>query len=93
VLSATASSLIEVEPASLPLMALKQAEDGNGYIFRVCDFSGAGGNVKLTLPKPARESFTCDLVEAHATKQSSHGKTITAPVKPFAPVTVKVGFR
>ena len=92
VLSASASSLVGVEPAGLPLMALKQAEDGNGFVFRVCDFSGAGGNLKLTLPKPARETFTCDLVEAHAAKQSSHGKKITAPVKPFAPVTVKVRF-
>ena len=93
VLSAPANSLVGVEPAGLPLMALKQAEDGNGFVFRVCDFSGAGGNLKLTLPKPARETFTCDLVEAHAVKQASHGKTITVPVKPFAPVTVKVQFK
>ena len=66
VLSAPATSLIAVEPTALPLMAFKQAEDGNGFVFRVCDFSGAGGNLKLTLPKPARETFTCDLVEANA---------------------------
>ena len=93
VLSASATSLVGIEPASLPLMALKQAEDGNGYIFRVCDFSGAGGNLKLTLPKPVREAFTCDLVEAHATRHSSRGKKITAPVKPFAPVTIKAQFK
>jgi alpha-mannosidase len=92
VLPASATSLVGVEPTGLPLMAFKQAEDGNGYVFRVCDFSGVGGDLKLTLPKPARETLTCDLVEAHAAKQSSHGKTITAPVKPFAPVTVKVQF-
>ena len=93
VLSAPAESLVGVEPAGLPLMAFKQAEDGEGFVFRLCDFAGAGGKLKLTLPKPARETFTCDLVEAHAVKQASHGKTITAPVKPFAPVTVKVQFR
>ena len=91
-LSASASSLIGVEPAGVPLMALKQAEDGNGFVFRVCDFSGVGGNLKLTLPKPARETFTCDLVEAHAAKQAAHGKTITVPLKPFAPVTLKAQF-
>jgi hypothetical protein len=52
-----------------------------------------GGNLKLTLPKPARETFTCDLVEAHEMKLDSHGKTVTAPLKPFAPSTVKVDFR
>jgi alpha-mannosidase len=93
VLSAPAASLVGLEPIGLPLLAFKQAEDGNGFVFRVCDFAGAGGNLKLTLPKPARETFTCDLVEAHAVKQASHGKTVTAPVKPSAPVTVKLQFR
>jgi hypothetical protein len=55
--------------------------------------AGAGGSLKLTLPKAARETFTCDLVEMHAVKQDSHGKTVTAPLKPFAPATVKVQFR
>ena len=93
VLSAPAGSLVGVEPAGLPLMAFKQAEDEKGFVFRVCDFSGTGGKLKLTLPKPARETFTCDLVETHAVKQDAHGKTITAPLKPFAPATIKVQFR
>ena len=74
-------------------MAFKQAEDGNGFVLRVCDFAGGGGKLKLTLPKPVGETFDCDLVESHAVKQASHGKTIIAPIKPFAPVTVKVQFR
>jgi alpha-mannosidase len=93
VLSALAGSLIGVEPAGLPLMAFKQAEDGDGFVLRLCDFSGAGGKLKLTLPQPAREAYNCDLVEAHAVKQASHGKTISAPVKPFAPATVKMKFQ
>jgi hypothetical protein len=93
VLSAPATSLVGLEPAGVPLMAFKQAEDGDGFVLRVCDFAGAGGSLKLTLPKPARETFTCDLVEAHAVKQASHGKMITAPIKPFAPVTVRVQFK
>jgi alpha-mannosidase len=74
-------------------MAFKQAEDEKGFVFRVCDFAGAGGSLKLTLPKADRKSFTCDLVEAHAEKLDSHGKTITTPLKPFAPTTVKVQFQ
>jgi alpha-mannosidase len=93
VLSAPTGSLVGVEPAGLPLMAFKQAEDEKGFVFRVCDFAGAGGSLKLTLPKAASETFTCDLVETHAVKQDSHGKTVTAPLKPFAPTTVKVQFR
>ena len=74
-------------------MASRPAEDDKGFVFRVCDFSGVGGNFKLTLPKPARETFTCDLVEAHPVKQDCHGKTITAPLRPFAPSTIKVQFK
>jgi hypothetical protein len=92
VLSASAESLVGVEPAGLPLMAFKQAEDEKGFVFRVCDLAGVGGSLKLTLPKAAREMFTCDLVETHAVKQDSHGKTITTPLKLFAPATVKVQF-
>jgi alpha-mannosidase len=92
-LSAPAGSLVGVQPAGLPLLAIKQAEDEKGFVFRVCDFAGVGGNLKLTLPKPARETFTCDLVEMQAVKQASYGKTITAPLKPFAPETVKVQFK
>ena len=54
---------------------------------------GPAASSKLTLPKPARETYTCDLVETHAVKQDSHGKKITAPLKPFAPCTVKVQFK
>jgi alpha-mannosidase len=93
VLSAPSGSLVGVEPVGLPLMALKQAEDERGFVFRVCDFAGTGGNLKLTLPKPARETSTCDLVETHAVSLDSHGKTVTAPLKPFAPATVKVQFK
>jgi alpha-mannosidase len=93
VLSAPSESLVGVEPAGLPLMALKQAEDGKGYVFRLCDFTGATGDLKLALPKAARKAFKCDLVEAHRDKLDSHGKTITVPLKPFAPSTVKVQFQ
>ena len=93
VLSAPAEACLASSPVGLPLMALKQSEDEKGFVFRVCDFAGVGGSLKLTLPKPARETFTCDLVEMHAVKQDAHGKSITTPLKPFAPATVKVQFR
>jgi hypothetical protein len=60
---------------------------------RVCDFAGAGGTLKLTLPKAASETFSCDLVEANASRQESRGKTLVAPLKAFAPATFKVHFQ
>jgi hypothetical protein len=87
-----AGSLVGVEPAGLPLLAFKQAEDTKGFVFRVCDFAGAGGQATLALPKPAGEAFLCDLVEANAALQQSRGKTVVVPVKPFGLATVKVRF-
>ncbi len=76
----------------LPLTAFKEAEEKNGYVFRLCDFSGQGGTATLTLPKPVHQLFSCDLVEANAQKIKSRGKTIAVPVKTFAPVTLKARF-
>jgi len=90
--SSPTGSLIGIEPAGLPLTAFKQAEDGEGFIFRLCDFSGAGGTATLTLPKPVDELFRCDLVEANAQKLEGHGKTVTVPVKAFAPLTLEGRF-
>jgi alpha-mannosidase len=92
VLPAAAKSLVEIQTASLPLLAFKQAEDETGFIFRTCDFSGQGGTMKLTLPKPATEVFSCDLVEAAARPQPGSGTTIAFRVTPFSPVTAKVRF-
>ncbi len=85
-------SLLGVEPAGLPLLAFKQAEDQKGFVLRVCDFAGAGGQAKLVLPKPASAIFDCNLVEANAVKQVFHGATVVMPLKPFAPATVKAIF-
>ena len=92
VLSAAAKALVSIQPERLPLLAFKQAEDESGFVFRVCDFSGADGALKLTLPKSVVEAFQCDLVEANARKQPGTGKTVTVPVKAFSPVTVKARF-
>jgi alpha-mannosidase len=73
-------------------MAFKKAEDENGFIFRLCDFSGQGGTATLVLPKPVTELFRCDLVEANAQKLNADGKTISVPVKAFSPATLKLRF-
>ncbi len=91
-LSASSKELLGVRPAGLPLMAFKQAEDQNGFILRLCDFAGAGGTLKLSLPQAAVGLSSCDLVEANAREQMASGKTLTMPIKPFSPLTLKVRF-
>jgi alpha-mannosidase len=90
--SSAAMSLVSVSPMGLPLTTIKEAEDLDGIIFRYCDFAGIGGTAKLTLPKPASEVLRCNLVETDPSKLTTRGKTITVPVKPFAPTTIKTHF-
>lgn len=92
VLSAPARSLLTVEPAGLPLTTIKGAEDQSGFVFRCCDYSGAGGTARLTLPLPASEAFKCDLVEDEMSPLNEHGTKIKAPIKPFGVLTLEARF-
>ena len=91
-ISAMAESLVGVEPAGLALTAIKKAEDGEGFVFRCCDYAGVGGTAKQKLPEPARAVFDCNLVETKARDLKEHGKTIRAEVRRFAPLTLKAVF-
>ena len=92
VFTAPARSLVEIQPPGLPLTAIKEAEDENGFVFRCWDFSGAGGTATLRLPRPASDVFSCNLVETDARKLNDRGRTVTTPIKPFGPVTLKMRF-
>lgn len=92
VLSGPVHSLLTVEPAGLPLTTIKGAEDQNGFVFRCCDYAGAGGTARLTLPLPASEAFSCNLVEDDMRPLNEHGTKIKAPIKPFGTLTVEARF-
>jgi alpha-mannosidase len=90
--SAFADSFVRVKPIGLPLTTIKGAEDGDGFIFRCCDYSGAGGTMKLALPKAVREVTGCNLVETDEGKMRGRGRRVSVPLTPFAPASVRVTF-
>lgn len=92
VLREPAKELVGVQPAHLPLLALKRGERDGSFVFRFCDFSGEGGNLKLRLPKVAGEAFTCDLVESVLQPAAVQADTVSVPARPFGPLTVGVKF-
>lgn len=92
-LPAAAQALIEVAPVGMPLTAFKQAEQQNGFVLRLCDFSGEDGTATLTLPKPVRDVFRCNLVESYPQKLPARGKTIEVPVKAFGLTTIEARFK
>jgi alpha-mannosidase len=90
--SSPVASFAQVEPLGLPLTTIKGAEDGDGFIFRCCDYSGDGGTLKLTLPRPAREVMACNLVETNEGRVKGHGRRVSLPLIPFAPASLRVTF-
>ena len=92
VFSASADSLVGIKPLGLALTTIKGAEDGGGFVFRCCDYTGDGGKLKLTLPKSASAAAKCNLVETDEGKLNGHGKIVTAPLEPYAPTSLRVDF-
>jgi alpha-mannosidase len=83
---------VSITPLGLPLTTIKRAEDANGFVFRCCDYAGAGGKAKVKLPATADEVFNCNLVETDERTLNEHGKTISAPLRPYGLLTLKARF-
>ena len=75
----------------IAVTAMKQAYDGNGYILRIVDLVGKGGEVKV--------EFASDLISAHETDALEqgvqplglqHAKGFTLTTRPFGIHTVRV---
>ena len=92
VFSSSEASFVQVKPLGLPLTTIKGAEDGDGFIFRCCDYSGAGGTLMMTLPRREREVEKCNLVETNEGKVKGHGRRVSLPLAPFAPASLRVTF-
>ena len=56
-------SFARVEHESLVLDTFKKAEDGNGYIVRLYESAGRGGNAVLHFARELRSVTACDLME------------------------------
>jgi alpha-mannosidase len=84
-------SFAEVTPATVELMALKWAEDGDGLIVRVREAVGRPVESVITLPFVEIESVTCcNLVEEDEGELSHRDNTITVALTPFEVATFRV---
>jgi len=70
------------------ISAWKPAEDGDGWILRFHDASGAGGHVQLEFDAP-RTVTPCDLLE-RTNAQSITVKTWTTAIRPHGIATVRI---
>ncbi len=87
-------SFCQIEPASVLLLALKQAEDGDGLILRLLETEGRPTQVKLTLPhRTIVKAWQTNLVEQNQTELPTSDHQTTVSCKPFQPVTVRLQLR
>jgi alpha-mannosidase len=82
-----------VENPNVTLTAVKKAEDNNALIFRMYEWAGTAGDVKLHVPAGAEYAVESNLMEK---EDGGHlaltGDTVTVPIKPFEILTVAVHY-
>ena len=80
-----------VENGNVTLTAVKKAEDVNGLVFRMYEWAGTGGPVKLRVPAGATYAVETNLMEkAEGEHLTMSGNVVTVGIKPFEILTVEV---
>ena len=82
-----------LENPNVTLTAVKKAEDSDALIFRMYEWAGTAGDVKLHVPAGADYAVESNLMEK---EQGEHlamtGDLVTLPIKPFEILTVSVHY-
>ena len=80
-----------VDNANVTLTAVKKAEDSDALVFRMYEWAGQAGDVKLHVPKGAQYAVESNLMEkVEGEHLSLNGEVVTVPIKPYEILTVQV---
>jgi alpha-mannosidase len=86
-------AFVTVEPENVVLTALKKAEDTNALVFRVYEWAGKTGVVKIHVPKGAQAATVTNLMEKpEGAPLELAGDTVTVPIHPYEILTVQVNY-
>ncbi len=80
---------VRLESEAVTMEALKRAEDGEGWILRLCNRSGLPSSASLTATKPSRLS-PCDGVEDTSEEALPSQNSWKLPLAPFAVRTWRI---
>lgn len=89
---AVPTSFVQVEHASVVLDTIKKAEDGNGYIVRLYESCGGGGDVKVTFAKQLKSVTACDMMEQDEEAVSHDGSSFTFETTPYCIHSYRIQF-
>ena len=83
-------SFCELDGDQAILLALKQAEDGKGYIARLLEIAGKGGTVYVRFPLfTIKQAWLTNIVEANEKPLAVGEKGIEVQLKPFGFSTIR----
>ena len=91
-------SFVSVSPENVVLTAVKKAEDTNSLIFRVYEWAGKAATVDFHVPPGATAATVTNMMEAPEGSAlsirggSMSGDVVSAPIKPFEILTVRVDY-
>ncbi len=84
-------SFASVENANVTLTAIKKAEDSDALVFRMYEWAGKAGDVKLHVPAGATYAVESNLMEkVEGGHLAMSGDVVTVPIKPYEILTVQV---
>ena len=83
-------SWVAVENPNVVLTAVKKAEDSDALVFRMFEFAGQAGDVKLHIPAGAAGVSEVNMMEKSAggAPLAVAGDVVTVPIKPYEILTV-----
>ncbi len=85
-------SLLSVDAGHVMAETVKRSEDGQGVIVRLYEYHNRRGPMKLTLGKPARSVWACDLLENPLYEVPVDQNTFGDHIKPYEIKTYKILF-
>ncbi len=83
-----------VENPNVTLTALKKAEDADALVYRMYEWAGTAGEVKLKVPAGAQYAVETNLMEkVEGPHLALSGDTVTVPIKPYEILTIQVMYQ
>lgn len=83
-------SAIDIRSDHVICETVKNAEDGDGIIFRLYEFKNMSDEITLTFGFDVKEVFICDLLENEECSVATDGRSVTLPIGNFEIISLKV---
>jgi alpha-mannosidase len=85
-------SFLTIDRDHVAMMALKKAEDGDGFILRLCEIENRRGAVSVNFFLPIAKAAECDLLENETGKARLAGGALRFDIKPYEIRTFRLRF-